>query len=106
LLFAVALLLTETLGAQPWPGAQWETADPEDVGLDAALLAEARDYALQGGGSGLIICKGYAVFSWGDQREIVDLKSTTKSIGSTVLALALKDGKVRLDDPARTFHSD
>jgi Beta-lactamase len=40
----------------------------------------------------------------GDQKERYDLKSTTKSIGITALALAIQDGKLKLSDKAHKLH--
>ncbi|MBM4017628.1 MAG: serine hydrolase, partial [Planctomycetes bacterium] len=92
--------------AEPaWPSPDWPAAAPAEVGLDAALLHQARDYALEGDGSGIILRHGRAVLRWGDPRALYDLKSSTKGIGVTALGLAMADGKVRsLDQPARTFH--
>ena len=88
-----------------WPAAEWTRAKPADVGMDGALLRQARDYALKGGGSGRITRHGRLVMEWGDQAKRYDLKSTTKSIGVTALGLALLDGKVKsLDDLARDYH--
>jgi len=78
-------------------------AVPAHVDPDETKLAEARDYALTGGGSGCIFHHGKQILAWGDQKQLYDLKSTTKSIGVTVLGLALMDGKVKLDDPAKKF---
>jgi hypothetical protein len=74
-----------------WPTPDWTRAEPADVGLDARLLQQARDYALTGGGSGYIVRHGRLVMSWGDPKKTYDLKSTTKSIGVTALGLALDD---------------
>jgi CubicO group peptidase (beta-lactamase class C family) len=82
----------------------WQTAKPEELGLDAALLHQARDYALTGGGAGCITRGGKLVISWGDARKRFDLKSTSKSIGVTALGLALKDGKLNLNDAATKHH--
>jgi len=73
------------------------------VSLAEAGMEEARDYALTGGGSGCIVHRGKQVLAWGDQKQLYDLKSTTKSFGVTALGLALMDGKVKLDDPAKKF---
>ena len=90
-----------------WPGAKWERARPEQVGMDANLLEKARDYALTGDGSGCITRHGKLVMEWGDQGKRYDLKSTTKSIGVTAVALALKDGKFEnLNDLAGKYHPD
>jgi CubicO group peptidase (beta-lactamase class C family) len=80
--------------------APWPQATPAEVGMNEALLRQARDYVLKGGGSGIVIYRGKLVFSWGDLKVKYDLKSTTKSIGATMLGLALPDGKIRLEDKA------
>jgi CubicO group peptidase (beta-lactamase class C family) len=99
----LGLLVTCTRAAS-FPDTLWITATPGEAGLDEARLAQARDYALTGGGSGYIIRGGKLVFSWGDPKHRYDLKSTTKSFGAAALGLAIKDGKVRLTDKARSFH--
>jgi CubicO group peptidase (beta-lactamase class C family) len=94
-------------GAVPqasYPGEKWVSKSPAEVGLDEAMLAEARDYALTGGGSGFIVRGGAVVMKWGDPAERYDLKSTTKSIGITALGLAIGDGKLKLTDKARDCH--
>jgi CubicO group peptidase (beta-lactamase class C family) len=97
----VALLLVTAGAAETtWPGAKWATAAPAEMGLVESRLEQARAYALTGGGSGLIVRHGKVVIAWGDLEKRYDLKSTAKSIGVTALGLALKDGKVQLDDPA------
>ena len=60
--------------ADVWPGSQWPAAAPEAVGMDSALLAQARDWALTGGGSGLIVRRGRVVMQWGDPQQTYDLK--------------------------------
>src|SRR5437867_3855191 len=86
------------------PGQQWETATPAELGLDARKLEQAREYALTAEGSACIIYQGKLVMSWGDPAQRYDLKSSSKAIGVTLLGLALQDGKVALDDPAKKFH--
>lgn len=86
--------------APVYPEAEWAKARFAEVNLAEARLQEARDYALTGGGSGMIIRYGRVVMTWGDQARLYDVKSSSKSIGVTALGLALKDGKVGLDDPA------
>lgn len=84
-----------------WPSPEWQTATPAELGMDGALLDQARDYALTGGGSGMVIRGGKLVHSWGDPAQLYDLKSTTKSIGSAALGLALLDHRLSLTDPAQ-----
>ena len=88
-----------------WPGPSWERATPEQVGMDADTLQKARDYALTGGGSGCVTRQGRLIMQWGDQKQRYDLKSSTKAIGVTALALALKDGKIEsISEPAAKYH--
>ncbi len=87
-----------------WPGRRWETASPESQGMSTELLQQAARYAQTGDGSGYVTRHGKLVYAWGDPKKRYDLKSTSKSIGVTVLGLALKDGKVKLSDRARAFH--
>ena len=86
----------------PWPGSNWQQTEPAQVGLDANLLQQARDYALSAGGSGMIVRNGKMALQWGDQDARYDIKSATKSIGATALGLAILDGKLALDDKAVT----
>jgi len=67
---------------------------------DRSQLELARDLALQGGGSGVILLGGETALAWGDQDRLYDLKSTSKSVGSIALGLAISDGLVSLDDRA------
>jgi CubicO group peptidase (beta-lactamase class C family) len=80
-----------------WPGAAWADIRPEQAGFDPAVLTDAVAYGAARGGSGLIVRSGYRVASWGSQAQLHALKSSTKSIGSVLLGLALKEGRVRLD---------
>ena len=70
------------------------------MGMDAKLLGKARDHALAGGGAGIVTRSGKVVSSWGDLTQRYPLKSTTKSIGVTLLGVAIGDELVALDDAA------
>ena len=105
-----SILLAILLGSAPclaaeFPGKEWSVAAPADLDLDETKLTQARDYALTGEGSGCIIYRGKLVMQWGNQAALYDLKSSSKAIGVTALGLALKDGLVHLDDPAKKYHS-
>jgi len=105
---AVGVFLAAAImaAAQEWPAPDWKLGDPASLGLDSRKLEAARDYALTGGGAGLVIHRGQRVMAWGNQQELFDLKSTSKSIGCMILGLAMKDGKVKLEDPARRHHPE
>lgn len=87
-----------------FPAVQWSTADPASVRMSARELQRARDYALSGSGSGCVTRHGHLVMAWGDQKKTYDLKSTSKSIGVTALALAIADKKMQLNAKARLYH--
>jgi CubicO group peptidase (beta-lactamase class C family) len=98
----VGIAAVRTTGtATLWPAQNWVVATPDEADLDEAQLARARDHALTGGGSGFIARGGRRVFTWGDLATRYDVKSTTKSIGGTVLGLAIADARVRFDDRAQ-----
>src|SRR4051812_44086054 len=48
----------------------------------------------------MILRHGKIVLSWGDEAQRYDLKSSSKAVGVALLGIALKDDKVKLDDPA------
>jgi CubicO group peptidase (beta-lactamase class C family) len=100
----------------PRPGAGWERRSPSAVGMDAALVAQAlefarsqetdfpRDFSAQArifgrplgplpaqraATNGLIIRHGYIVAEWGDTTHVDPTYSAAKSFLSTVLGLAL-----------------
>ncbi|MDH4239048.1 MAG: serine hydrolase [Phycisphaerae bacterium] len=88
-----------------WPMSAWKQASPDEMGMDAAVLGRAREYALTGGGSGSVVRHGQVVMRWGDQKQRYDLKSSTKAIGVTAVGLALKDSKFKgLNEPAKKYH--
>ena len=95
-----ALFIGKVLAAAEFPGADWTKAGYAEVNMAEARLQQARDYALTGGGSGIITRHGKVVMAWGDQAKLYDLKSSSKSIGVTLLGVALKDGRMQLNDPA------
>jgi gamma-glutamyltranspeptidase/glutathione hydrolase len=101
-----AMLLMVSRAAAQYPGDSWEAVTPESLGVDKAKLAQARDYALTGEGSGRIIYRGKVIMEWGDPKALYDLKSSSKGIGVTLFGIAMKDGKVHLDDIAKEHLPD
>jgi CubicO group peptidase (beta-lactamase class C family) len=84
-----------------FPTNEWATATPAEMNMQAAKLAEARNYSLIGGGSGFITRHGRVVYTWGSTAALYTVKSATKSIGGIALGLALDDGRLRLADSAQ-----
>jgi CubicO group peptidase (beta-lactamase class C family) len=85
---------------------QWDQVSLAAAGLDSRRLQQARDYALTGGGSGVVLRGGKLVFQWGDLDAVYDLKSSSKSVGVTALGLALGDGKMTLETKAADCLAD
>jgi CubicO group peptidase (beta-lactamase class C family) len=100
---AVAVAATASPGGaqEVWPGASWATAAPESVGMDPARTAAALRFGRDRGGSGILVRVGKRVGAWGDQAVKYELKSTTKSFGSVLLGVAIKDGLVTRDTLVR-----
>ena len=74
-----------------WPGSTWTTVPAAQVSMDPGRTEAVRDFGQDRGGSGIITRWARRVAFWGDQRRKYDLKSTTKSFGSILTALAFKD---------------
>lgn len=85
---------------QVWPTNGWATATPAEMGMREELLEQARNYALNVGGSGFITRGGKLVMSWGSSTQRYDLKSSSKSVGVTAVGLALQDGLLSWNDLA------
>ena len=80
--------------AEIWPGSIWSTVPAATVSMDPGRTQDALDYGRQRGGSGIITRWARRVAFWGDQRRKYDLKSSTKSFGSILTALAFKERPV------------
>ncbi len=103
-IFLLVLVSPSSGRAEEWPGEKWTRAAPDEVGLDAVKLKQARKYARSAGGAGYITRRGKLLMDWGETRRRFDLKSTSKSIGITALGLAIADGKMTLADRVRQHH--
>jgi CubicO group peptidase (beta-lactamase class C family) len=96
-----------------WPTNGWRTTTPEQQGLDSAKLAEGiqaihdKHVAID---SVTIIRNGYMVldayFSPYDGSFPHDMASVTKSVTTTLIAIAADQGKLRLDQPVVSFFTD
>ena len=96
-----------------WPTDGWRTTSPEEQGFDSAKLAEGLQ-ALQDNqvdiDSLLIVRNGYIVldayFDPYDGTFPHDLASVTKSVMTTLIAIAAEQGKLDLDQPVVSFFPD
>lgn len=74
-----------------FPGAAWQSARPDQVGLDAQALDEL---AALLGGRGVVVRHGYIAKQWGDIGKKGDWYSSAKPVLSTLLFFAIQEGRV------------
>jgi CubicO group peptidase (beta-lactamase class C family) len=124
--FAVDATVRAQHGAYYPPAGSWAKKAPAELGMDPQRLAEAVTYA-QGRESsreldfsdqerifgsllgsvptkraktnGLVIYKGYVVAEFGDTTWVDPTYSVAKSMMATVAGIALREGKIALDEP-------
>lgn len=93
-----------------WPTRAWKTSTPEEQGLDSAKLAEGllamqknstRIHSLLLVRNGRLFLDAY--FYPYDGSTVHDLASVTKSITTTLIGIAVDQGKLSLDDPMLSF---
>jgi CubicO group peptidase (beta-lactamase class C family) len=78
-----------------FPGAHWESRTPEQVGLARENLDALKELV---GGRGCVVRHGYMVYSWGDQARSADVASAFKPVLSTLLLLAVQEGRLNSVD--------
>jgi len=93
-----------------WPTADWQACPPEEQGIDSAKLADGLVVIRERGlylHSLMIIRNGYVVLDSSfypyDGKAVHDVASVTKSIMTTLIGIAVDQGKLKLDDPALSF---
>jgi CubicO group peptidase (beta-lactamase class C family) len=96
-----------------WPTSGWHLSTPEEQGLDSTKLAEGI-LSMQANqvkvDSLLMVRNGYVVldahFAPYDGKFPHDIASTTKSVMTTLIAIASEQGKLDLDQPVLSFFPD
>lgn len=78
-----------------FPSTQWSHCDPKELGLNERLL---RQFSENVGGDGCIVRNGYLVFRWGDVERHKDWASAAKPVLSTLLMLAVQEGRLKSID--------
>jgi CubicO group peptidase (beta-lactamase class C family) len=85
-----------------WPGAAWRTSAPEAQGMDSAVLADALEYVRSQRTrihSLTLVRNGYVVldttFFPFQNNSPHDVASVTKSITSTLIGIAIGEGRLR-----------
>ncbi|MEZ4867049.1 MAG: serine hydrolase [Caldilineaceae bacterium] len=103
----------EQPAAIEWPTVAWSTSTPEEQGFDSAQLAAGLEAIREHGlnlHSVLVVRNGKllldAYFYPYDGQSVHDQASVTKSIMTTLIAIAVDQGKLSLDDPLLSFFPD
>jgi CubicO group peptidase (beta-lactamase class C family) len=113
---AVACIASGAAGAETdgrWPTAGWQWVTPEAAGFDPAKLAEAvlrireevphtHAVFLEMNGQAFLDAPFYPY----DGRELHNLASVTKSVMTTLIAIAADQGKLDLGQPMLDFFAD
>jgi CubicO group peptidase (beta-lactamase class C family) len=114
LVFIPRLLKPEQVATQTyWPTQGWRTSTPEEQGFDSGKIAEElqalrdKDVRID---SLLIIRNGYVVldayFYPYDNTIPHKLASVTKSFMTTLIGIAIDQGRIQLDQPMVSFFPD
>lgn len=90
----IVLVATDSVSAAPhvFPSKTWQGRTPAEAGMDAAKLDA---FAARVGGDGVIIQSGFLVKSWGNATARKDWASAAKPVLSTLLLLAVKEGRIK-----------
>jgi CubicO group peptidase (beta-lactamase class C family) len=110
-LFIPRLLEPKQVATQvDWPTQSWHTSTPEEGGLDSAKLAEGLQAIQQQNTQidSLMVIRNGAVlldadFYPYDSQYLHDLASVTKSFMTTLIGIAVDQGKLKLDQPVLSF---
>jgi CubicO group peptidase (beta-lactamase class C family) len=93
-------------GTTYWPGAQWRTALPAQVGMDSAAMAtlshDIRSRRWPTMRSLLILRRGYLVFNeYVDSttpQQLQPLQTATATVTGLLVGIAVREGRVRMGD--------
>ncbi|MBF8962580.1 serine hydrolase [Pontibacter sp. FD36] len=126
---------TEAKVYYPGKGDNWEKKQPEQVGMDAAALQEAVEWAKQqettqmpkdfstqeeifgkmlgpipddrASTNGIILKNGYIVAEWGETDRVDPTYSVPKSVLSTILGITIDRGMIKsIQDPVANYVQD
>ncbi|MBN1124613.1 MAG: hypothetical protein JXA82_06370 [Sedimentisphaerales bacterium] len=74
-----------------YPGKEWATKNPLEVGIDGGKLEDLSEFAR---GRGCVVRHGYMVYTWGDIAARRDIASAAKPFYSHFLFKAWEDKKI------------
>ena len=84
-----------------YPATTWEVLSPEEAGLSRDKLIALAELV---GGRGCVVRNGSMAFTWGDQSKSSDVASAFKPVLTTLLFMAIQEGKLAgVDDKVADF---
>jgi CubicO group peptidase (beta-lactamase class C family) len=92
---------TGLFAADVFPKDKWEQKSPDEAGLDRSKLDELAAFVR---GRGCVVRGGYLVYSWGDVSKSGDIASAVKPVISTLLLMAVQDGRLNSVDDVVAVH--
>lgn len=102
------VVLSSASFASDFPDAEWKRKSTEKAGLNLTVLAQMDSLMKKAKANGVLIYKGYLIAEWnygGAPDKTFEVQSITKTITSTVLGLALKDGLISgLDAKVKDYY--
>jgi CubicO group peptidase (beta-lactamase class C family) len=91
----------EIISPRVFPGEHWQFKSPDQLGLARDKLTALSQLV---GGRGCAVRHGYMIFTWGDPSKSSDVASAFKPLLSTLLFIAIQEGKLSgPDDPLTAF---
>ena len=81
--------------AEVFPGKNWERRSPAEAGLNGTKLEALARHVR---GNGCVVRRGYMVYTWGDSTKSGDVASAFKPVLSTLLMIAIQEGKLKGPD--------
>lgn len=78
-------------GPPVFPTENWQTRSPTEAHLDGPSLEALAKLV---GGRGCVVRDGFMVYSWGDQSKSSDVASAFKPLLTTLLFMAIQEGKL------------
>lgn len=78
-----------------YPGSDWETCSPQAAGLKQDRLRALAELVQ---GRGCVVRGGRLAYTWGDPTTSADLASAAKPVLSTLLLLAIQEGRISSPD--------
>jgi CubicO group peptidase (beta-lactamase class C family) len=100
LLAALPFVASPVFAADVYPAEEWGEVPPAESGLSESHLDAL---AALVGGAGVVIHRGYLVYSWGDVARPLDWASASKPVMGNLLWMAVEEGRCTFESTTGDF---